>query len=138
VQIEIGKFYRCRDGHKARAAGWASLGAEIVKLETSKGDRLVFAETGLANRPPTQVPSDADVVAEWDEPTGPVRTVTRKEIVVGEYGKVKVAGKHSNGIAVGVRLIVGPTGGNIADMTAEELRAAALVFTQLADALEEK
>lgn len=54
--------------------------------------------------------------------TGPVRTVTRKEIVPGVYGKVQVFGS----LNVSTELMQG----------ADELRAAIATLTQIADALE--
>jgi hypothetical protein len=54
---------------------------------------------------------------------GPVRTVTRKEIVPGVYGKVQVFGS----LNVSTELMQG----------AAELRAAISTLTQIADALED-
>lgn len=72
-----------------------------------------------------------DLVAEWvDEPPKalPVRTVTRTEIVPGQYGSV----------------VIISSGDGFVDLeldwhrhAAPELRAAARVFTSLAEALEE-
>lgn len=63
-------------------------------------------------------------------PEGPVRTVTRREIVPGVYGKVRV---NECGIGGGVESIeMRPT------RSPEELREASHIFNQLAEALEEK
>lgn len=56
--------------------------------------------------------------------SGPVRMVTRKEIVAGKYGNVRV---YENGDVDLTRTIGG----------ADEIRAAIATLTQIADALEE-
>ena len=57
-------------------------------------------------------------------PTGPVRTVTRKEIVPGVYGNVIVWNDGSGDVSV------------INMRTATELRAVIATLTEIADALE--
>ena len=61
-----------------------------------------------------------------EEPTGPVRTVTRttKEIVPGEYGDVQVTGSGN------IVVVVKPD--------ADAIRAAIATLTEIADALEEQ
>jgi hypothetical protein len=58
-------------------------------------------------------------------PVGPVRTVTRKEIVPGKYGIVKVASTKCIGIPFYIH-------------TTAELRAAAATLLEIAEALEEE
>lgn len=66
-----------------------------------------------------------DLIAEWtDSPTGPVRTVTRKEIMPGDYGDVCVSRT-----------------GSITCVTTRDpvrIRAAIATLTEIADALEEQ
>lgn len=74
--------------------------------------------------------------------TGPVRTVTRKEIVPGVYGRVKVADyvpEHMSGnAAIHLADRCGKTGpASLHWLNATELRAAAVTFVELADALDE-
>lgn len=68
---------------------------------------------------------------EHESPTkSPVRTVTRREIVPGVYGKVRV---NECGIGGGVESIeMKPT------RSPEELRESAHILNQLAEALEDK
>lgn len=66
-------------------------------------------------------------------PTGPVRTVTRKEIVPGEYGGVEVThvdyatDAHGANVCIRIDNGFGP----------DSLRAAIATLTEIADALEE-
>lgn len=75
------------------------------------------------------------VASNWElvqpaSPPSPVRTVTHKEIVPGEYGPVRVnASLRDDGI-VSVNLMS-------SGLSVPELRDAARVFIELADALEE-
>ena len=84
-------------------------------------------------------PSPSDIVAEWTE-DGPVRTVTRREIVPGTYGHVTV------GRAVNIPDCANPDVPDLAavgvylegDLNADELDAAARVLTKLAEALRDR
>lgn len=73
----------------------------------------------------------------WEQVVdGPVRTVTRREIIPGRYGMVEVGHTEKHGDnRVAVRVA-----NRIASMrvsTAEDLREAAHLFNQLAEVLEE-
>jgi hypothetical protein len=70
-----------------------------------------------------KLPSENDLIAEWQE--GPVRTVTRKEIVPGWYGIVRVTNMGDVSI---------PAPGQ----DPAQLRAAAATLIEIADALEEQ
>lgn len=129
MQIEEGKYYRTRGA-----------GAKVGPMYRSGGG-WTAPNSGLRywsdGRVDLQFDHSFDLVAEWvDGYASPVRTVTRKEIVLGEYGRVRVFNVFA-GKKVGVRLIPLENSGNIADLDANELRHAAAIFTQLADALEE-
>ncbi len=76
------------------------------------------------SRQNSTTPTDWELVE-----TGPVRTVTRKEIVPGVYGVVRVYGTGSRGVNVDIT-------GNYSHKSSDELRAAASVFNELADALD--
>ena len=72
-------------------------------------------------------------------PTGPVRTVTRKEIVPGVYGKVSIHQLRGDNGQVYLALLSCPADKvNTAhvQMTATELRAAVATLSEIADALE--
>lgn len=72
----------------------------------------------------------------------PVRTVTRKEIVPGVYGKVSVQGKWKD--KVGIAIVGSPIDAESSvtvlighvQLSSDELRAAAETLIQIADALE--
>lgn len=71
------------------------------------------------------------LVSEWVEPAadGPVRTITRREIVPGEYGGVVV--EEHVGSVVHLHMLRNT-------MDSLELRSAAMVLSQLAEALDDK
>ena len=70
-----------------------------------------------------------DLVAEWVD-DGPVRTVTRQEIVPGTYGRLRVGGVFGGVVAVGIG-----ARNQYLMLDADELDAAARVLAQLAEAL---
>lgn len=74
--------------------------------------------------------------SEWVFPveTGPVRTVTRREIVGGSYGKIEVVPHEPGVVLVG---FTHPFDQHYISLNADELLAAAAVLTQLAEALRE-
>lgn len=121
MKIEVGKAYRRRDGSRAVATVWHDKPSwpEGGWFEMSPGPE-VYGNGKLVNgsdRP-------ADLVAEWpDEPTGPVVTETVKRIKPGEYGIVRVG--FANSISI------------VSSNDPAELRAAAAVLTEIADALDE-
>lgn len=90
------------------------------------------------------------LVREWVEPAdeGPVRTVTRREIVPGVYGRVLVTEADKGDAEQGYGGVCvewcnrngDPHSNNDRDpalMTAHELRSAAMVLSQLAEALDD-
>lgn len=116
VKLEVGKYYKTRDGRKvgpmiASGYAWLYEDDQNCRLWNSDGSGY-YGDT------------DGAIIAEWtEEPTGPVRTVTRKEIVPGVYGNVEVYG-------------VGDF--YIRQSNATELRAAITTLTEIADALEQQ
>jgi hypothetical protein len=91
------------------------------------------------------VRDDAGVENGWSDhnfelvsPTGPVVTETVKRIVPGVYGRVVIS-PHAETSVTHVGVTFEPIiGHGYAALSAPELRAAAAVLTQLADALEDK
>lgn len=65
-----------------------------------------------------------------EAPTGPVRTVTRKELVYGKYGRVNLSPSITCVSDVCIELRDGSA------FSASELRAAIATLTEIADALE--
>ena len=123
LKLEVGKSYRGVDGNKygpmecvrSTEHPWNEAGS--VSYYVWRCD-----DTGKWKRDPT-------LIAEWpadDAPTGPVRTVTRKEIVPGVYGAVRVDQTCYGKVAK-----LSLQCANIA-----ELRAAIATLTEIADALE--
>lgn len=133
MKIEAGKFYRTRDGRKVGpmerwSAGWVQRGASV--------DNPCWHGDGRDWSHPAD-PGNT-LIADWaDEPASPVRTVTRKEILVGVYGAVAVgpAAPAFVNVLVGNGRLDRVSHVNYAALNESELRAAAMVFTQLADAL---
>ena len=120
MQIEAGKYYRTRDGRKVGPA-WTDGNQPhpwCVPFDESEHWYRDDGASCLGN-------AGYDIIAEWTEaPTGPVRTVTRKEIVPGVYGNVIVWNDGSGDVSV------------MNMRTATELRAAIATLTEIADALE--
>ena len=105
----------------SNGASWAPIGYVTTVTEDSFGKPTY-----------TDINGDTEVAIyapDWELVTGPVRTVTRKEIVEGQYGMVLVD-VHKDQVVVVVKPWHQPS--------PAELRAAAEVFTQLADALEDQ
>lgn len=122
VKIEAGKFYRTRAGRKV--GPMVRMSRDLVWPWTDPKRTATWREDGTQSFTPGK-DSDIDLVTEWTE--GPVRTVTKKEIVPGVYGAV---------------VVVGPIGASRANvcvngnLSAAQLRAAAATFLELADALD--
>jgi hypothetical protein len=62
--------------------------------------------------------------------SSPVREITRKELVAGKYGPLTVGIGNKSGVPIYI-------GGSGAIFTADQLRDAARVFTEIADYLDE-
>ena len=126
MQIEAGKYYRRRDGKK-RGPAWTDGNQPhpwCVPFDESEHWYRDDGASCLGN-------AGYDIIAEWTEaPTGPVRTVTRKEIVPGVYGRVRVYDEtceHGH-VCMGLPASY--------HWTATELRAAVATLSEIADALE--
>lgn len=124
MKIEEGKFYRTRDGQKVGPVRRKDRDSGTPWIADQCFDDWVseWRETGSLLS--SGQPHPLDLVAEWTE--GPVRTVTRKEIVPGDYGIVKVTTNPHVWVSIGV----------FREQTPAELRAAAATLTEIADALE--
>lgn len=121
MRLEINKKYLTRDGRECIVTHIDAKG----KIATTHWGSKVWADSGEVIR---DKKSDGDIVALWDE--GPVRTVTRREIVPGVYGRVNVGRK---GDGAGFTKV--PVSMEYLFYSAEELREAAHLFNQLAEAL---
>lgn len=121
MKLEAGKFYKTRNGLKFGPAeevypssiyGWV--------VPSNDGHPATYDSYG--NRISPYSSNEEDLVSEWHD--GPIRTVTRREIVPGTYGRVKV----TQGLYVHCNSM----------RNAEELREAAHLLNQLAEFMEEQ
>ena len=155
LQVREGIAYRTRNGLKVgpmmfdeRIPYWP-FEAAVDGKRMAFGTRCAWRPDGTFN-PSSRNAHDLDLVAEWSDapalpvtPVLPIRTVTRTEIVTGQYGQVSVigpAGEVSNKVAVallraGVDVYLDTPHHH---MDAAALRAAARVFISLAEALEQE
>lgn len=131
MRLEEGKYYRTRDGRKAGPV--RRIDGEWNAANAQDGNWRYDDDGGLTNFGG----DDLDLIAEWTE--GPVRTVTRREVVEGVYGRLKVNQTYATEPSVGIKLVdrngkeLGESG---AGMTSTELKAAAAVLLELAGALD--
>lgn len=128
MKPEIGKSYKTKSGLRASCIGLSTNMFQIrVDGVTSFVDDGCFwlDDKGIFNGLKEKF-GDLSIVSEWNE--GPIRTVTRKEIVVGEYGKIAII--DSNEQSVRLSLIY-------SGFDSSDLRSASKLFIELADALEE-
>lgn len=126
MKLEVGKYYRTRDGRKAGPVYETSNCNFPFGACVDDGDRQGYTAKGCWLF--REEKHHLDLIAEWTDepdaqPAGPVRTITRKEIVPGDYGPVAVT---AHGI-VWVRQI----------SNAATIRAAIAALTEIADAMEE-
>ena len=123
LKLEVGKMYTDRTGN---VRGPMRLIKNPAWHKFTDGN-LSWGEYGTALSTGTEF--DNDLIAEWTtEPTGPVRMVTRKEIVPGVYGGLEV-GQAVDGhvfIAMGIHRV-----------DAEAIDALIAHLTVIRDALED-
>lgn len=120
-----GAYGRTRDGQ--RVGPLRAFGYGFIEIE---GDGRLWEPDGrFVNE--MRYDMTRDLVAEWTE-DGPVRTVTRREIVPGTYGRLGVGQPFEGVVPVGW---VGHHHTSYPRLNADELDAAARVLTQLAEAL---
>lgn len=131
MRIEAGRFYKTRDGDKVgpMQAVPKEWGYRKAFVWTDGERRHLWTDDGRDSDWEPQK-SDRDLVEEWAE-IGPVRTVTRKEIVPGIYGRLIVSAHKE---AVHVSMV---QNNGSACWKADELRAAAATLNEIADALGE-
>ncbi len=124
MQIEAGKTYRDAEGNKV---GPLLIWDEDVQhpwSETKGWDnKNIYANDG------TNAYGSPPLVAEWVE--GPVRTVTRHEVVAGTYGPLEVGAIVNALDCVAVDLSLD------ASLTADEIDTLIAHLTAIAEALRE-
>lgn len=137
MKIEEGRYYKTRDGRKVGPVTIDISEKESLRVRAphlEAGFVAAWFEDGRFYEKPG---STYDIVALWNE--GPVRTVTRKEIVPGEYGHILVDRTANDGSLV--LLGFKSTGGIYPQVrsyfTSTELTAAIETLTTIRDALDE-
>lgn len=126
MQIEAGKFYKTRDGRKVGPMERVSPRGGFEWVDPTDACWASDGDFGFGQE-------DWRLVSEWSD--GPVRevTVTRREIVEGRYGMVEVG--QQNKALVPIR--IANRNGELRNCTTEELREAANILNQIAEALED-
>ena len=128
LKLEVGKYYKTRDGRKVGPMknNWSTSGHFCWCVDAGCCSSVLWDEVGCSGSY-----CDYDLIAEWpadDTPTGPVRTVTRKEVVPGVYDGLDV-GQAVDGhvfIAMGIHRV-----------DAEAIDALIAHLTVIRDALED-
>lgn len=134
MKLEAGKFYKTRNGLKFGPAEEVyPFGNSGWMVPSSTGHPATYDSYG--NRVSPTCLSEEDLVAEWHD--GPIRTVTRREIVTGSYSNVNVLTVKSGSVVVQLVNGSGSKTSSSVTLSAEELREAAHLFNQLAEVLEE-
>lgn len=128
MEIEVWKRYRTRGGRKVGPMRSDASFGEPAFIE-AEGDGRGWSLSGRAIG--VEHGADEDLIAEWTD--GPVRTVTRREVVEGVYAHVAVCPHEPGTVLVG---FAHPHDQHLRAMTAPELKAAAAVLLELAGALE--
>jgi hypothetical protein len=125
LKIEEGKFYKTRDGRKVGPIV-VHFGREHAGAEGFRNDHWYISTnryySEMSGRVSIRGESPDDLIEEWSEKPTPIRTITRREIVPGQYGAVWL---ETDG-----RIVINGT------HTPEELREAAHVLNQIAEYLE--
>lgn len=127
LKLEVGKYYKTRDGRKVGPMEHCGSDTDHPWQEAKNMSAHIWRDDGTS-----KWDKDPDLIAPWPtETTGPVRTVTRKEIVPGKFGLVRVIEGYPDGMHVDlVRSLT------LTDPA--ELRVAIATLTEIADALEEQ
>lgn len=137
MKIEEGKFYKTRDGHKvgpmlrhmSGAVYWKTDAVRFHNAINSYG--LFWYKNGEYDKWDNH---PLDLIEEWADEKGPVRTVTRKEIVPGVYGRVHIGDWNPcNMVEIG---FAARYSDGMATLDASELRAAAVTLIEIVDALD--
>ena len=124
MKLEVGKTYRARNGDQIKIVSRNSF-LENYPFVGSNGATYTNDGFGWIGQQRFY-----DLIAEWPtETTGPVRTVTRKEIVFGVHGDVEIVEDDTYQGGIGIYIN--------ATMDAARIRAAANNMLAVADALED-
>lgn len=139
MKIEEGKFYRTRDGRKVGPmevgglVGEWDFEADVDGQRTIDGTYCAWRADGSFDPLDRKTPHRLDLISEWSD--GPVRTITRQEIVPGTYDGVEVGSEVTGHPQREVMVRIAIDHGPMVCMNADQLERAAAVLTALADAL---
>lgn len=129
VKIIEGRYYKKRDGNKV--GPMKPLIGEEWNWYGIRDDGIsdFYRHNGTWDPSPF-MESHHDLISEWPSETdqGPIRTITRREIVPGVYGIVRISG---SGKSIDVDM-------EHNGLTVEQAREAAHLFVQIAEFLEDK
>jgi hypothetical protein len=129
ITLREGGYYRTRNGLKAGPAVLLHESDAGYARMSLDGDMRYFHLDGThGNDVAIKNIPDYDLIAEWHD--GPVRVVTRKQIVPGTYGIVRVFERDNEWLPLRIEM---PALG----YSSAELRAAAATLTEIADALDD-
>lgn len=93
MKIEAGKYYKTRDGRKV--GPMRERGIRKKRYIEEKYDGRIWDDLGSPyGENNTQ---DDEIISEWQDEPSPIRTVTRREIVAGVYGRLHVSRDFSMG-----------------------------------------
>ena len=135
MKLEVGKFYKDIKGRKCKCVLDDGTHPDEAYMVVREGmDHPIWHyQDGRANAVGYEYDLIAELPAEPAETPGPVRTVTRKEIVPGVYGGVEVAhvdyATEAHGANVCIRIDNG--------FGTDSLRAVIATLTEIADAMED-
>lgn len=126
--IEVGKYYKTRDGRDVGPMASFGLG---FRCENSK---FTWHPDGSAA---SGTKNSSDIVSEWVEPKSPIKITQKREIVDGDYGAVRVKNQNNVDFPIQITLLGGTTREPVMrrGFNAEQLREAAHIFNQIAEAL---
>lgn len=123
LKLEVGKFYRDAEGRKVGPMYNGGHGDGFPW--SAHAWPHYYSNTGRLDG------ADNDLIALWqDAPTGPVRTVTHKEIVPGVYGSLRVNIHPDGSVFLSMDDEV--------EHDASDIRALIVTLSDIADALEDQ
>ena len=134
LKLEVGKTYKRRDGTLIRITGTTD--SIVYPYKDEEG--ISYTKDGVYWK--IEEPDRRDLIEEVKPETpSPVRTVTRKEVVPGVYGRISISLDDDN-TTVGIQRT--SRSGKLHEkeivhyFNAKELREAAALMIEIADALE--
>ncbi len=130
LKIEAGKYYKTRDGRKVGPMRELDRNDTDWPWTDQDGDMPYQRYNDKGNGIGLRMEDCRHIISEWqDETPSPIRTVTRREIVPGNYGCVEID-VHAYGMSVVVDF-------STVRHDAGELREAAHLLNQIAEVLGE-